>query len=132
MLGRMETPLNHFFNDRIDPGTLEALTGGPLAAHLKTYAQRLHDEGYAVQTGQLQLRMLGHFNRWLQSNCLTTDEINSSTVERYIRSRRKAGKLRAGDAAALARMLRMLRPDQVEMPSSPPSACQIVLRQFQH
>ena len=132
MLGRMKTPLNHFFNDRIDPGTLEALTGGPLAAHLKTYAQRLHDQGYAVQTGQLQLRMLGHFNRWLQSNCLTTDEINSSTVERYIRSRRKAGKLRAGDAAALARMLRLFRPGQVEMASSPPSACQIVLRQFQH
>ena len=132
MLGRMETPFNHFFNDRIYPGTRDELTRGPLAAHLKTYAQRLHDEGYAVQTGQLQLRMLGRFNRWLQSNCLTTDEINSSTVERYIRSRRKAGKLRAGDAAALARMLRMLRPDQVEMPSSPPSACQIVLRQFQH
>jgi integrase/recombinase XerD len=132
MLGRMKTPLNHFFNDRIDSGTLEALTGGPLAAHLKTYAQRLHDQGYAVQTGQLQLRMLGHFNRWLQSNCLATDEINSSTLERYIRSRRKAGKLRAGDATVLARMLRMLRPGQVEMASSPPSACQIVLRQFQH
>ena len=63
MLGRMETPFNHFFNDRIYAGTLDELTRGPLAAHLKAYAQQLRDEGYAVQTGQSQLRMLGHFNR---------------------------------------------------------------------
>jgi site-specific recombinase XerD len=131
MLGFMETPLNHFFNEHSDPSTREALTHGPLAAHLKVYAQQLHDQGYAVQTGQLQLRMLGYFNRWLQSNCITADEIDSSTIERYIRSRRKAGKLRTGDAAVLARMLRMLRPGQVEMPSSPPTACQIVVRRFQ-
>ena len=44
MLGRMETPLNHFFNDCIDPGTLEALTGGPLAEHLTTGRYRSDDK----------------------------------------------------------------------------------------
>src|SRR5438105_7643822 len=78
MLGRMETPFNHFFNDRIYPGTLDELTRGPLAAHLKTYAQQLHDEGYAVQTCQYQLRMLGHFNRWLHSEGFAANEIDSS------------------------------------------------------
>jgi hypothetical protein len=63
----METPLDHFFNDRIDPENFNALTCGPLAVHLKAYAQELYDQGYAVQTAQLQLRMLGNFNRWLQS-----------------------------------------------------------------
>ena len=128
----METPLDHFFNDRIDPENFDALTRGPLAVHLKTYAQELYDQGYAVQTAQLQLRMLGNFNRWLQSNCLIADEIDSSTVERYRRFRIKAGKLRTGDTAALARMLRILRRSQVEMPSSPPSACQTILWEFQH
>jgi site-specific recombinase XerD len=128
----METPLDHFFNDRIDPENFNALTRGPLAEHLKAYAQQLYNQGYKVQTGQLQLRMLGHFNRWLQSNCLIADEIDSSTVERYRRFRIKAGKLRTGDTAALARMLRILRPSQVEMPASPPIACQTVLREFQH
>jgi hypothetical protein len=128
----METPLDHFFNERIDPENFNALTCGPLAVHLKAYAQELYDQGYAVQTAQLQLRMLGNFNRWLQSNCLIADEIDSSTVERYRRFRIKAGKLRTGDTAALARMLRILRPSQVEMPSSPPIACQTILWEFQH
>ena len=128
----METPLDHFFNDRIDPENFNALTRGPLAVHLKVYAQELYDQGYAVQTAQLQLRMLGNFNRWLQSNCLIADEIDSSTVERYRRFRIKAGRLRTGDTAALARMLRILRPSQVEMPSSPPIARQTVLWEFQH
>lgn len=128
----METPFNHFFNDRIYPGTADALTRGPLARHLKAYAEQLHDEGYVVQTGQYQLRMLGHFNRWLQRKELAADEIDSSTVERYVRSRRKTGRLRKGDTAALARLLCMLRPGQAKPPSSPPTACQIVLRQFQH
>jgi hypothetical protein len=101
MLGRMETPFNHFFNDPIYPGTLDELTRGPLAAHLKTYAQQLHDEGYAVQTGQYQLRMLGHFNRWLQSEGFAANEIDSSTVKRFVRSRKKTGKLRKVDLVSL-------------------------------
>ena len=124
----METPLNHFFNERSYPRTLDALMRGPLAAHLKTYAQQLRDEGYAVQTGQYQLRMLGHFNRWLQIDGLAADEIDSSTVKRFVRSREKTGKLRKGDTAALARLLRMLRAGQTEVPSSPPTACQTVLQ----
>ena len=132
MLGFMETPLNHFFSERSDPRTLDALIRGPLAAHLRTYAQQLHDQGYAVSSSRLQLRMLGHFNRWLQRKGLAAEQIDSSTMERYVRCRRKSGKLRRGDTAALGRLWRMLRPGEVETPSSPPSACQIVLRQFQH
>jgi site-specific recombinase XerD len=131
MLGRMETPFNHFFNDRIYAGTLDELRRGPLAAHLKTYAQQLRDEGYAVQTGQSQLRMLGHFNRWLQSEGFGADEIDASTVKRFVRSRGKTGKPRKGDTAAFARMLRMLRADQA-VPLSPPTPCQTILEQFQH
>src|ERR1700751_1888036 len=131
MLGFMETPLNHFFSERSDPRTLDALTRGPLAAHLRTYAQQLHDQGYAVSSSRLQLRVLGHFNRWLQSKGLAAEQIDSSTLERYVRCRRKSGKLRRGDTAPLGRLWRMLRPGEVETPCSPPSACQIVLRQFQ-
>ena len=133
MLGFMETPLNYFFNERSDPRTLDALTRGPLVAHLKAYAQQLHDQGYAINSGQSQLRVLGHFNRWLQSKGLDVEQIDSSTLERYVRCQRKSGKLHKGDTAALGRLWRMLRPGEVgTSPSSPPSACQIVLRQFQH
>jgi site-specific recombinase XerD len=128
----MDFPFNHFFNDRTTPETVAVLRRGPLSPHLTEYAQCLHDAGYAIQSGQLQLRMLGEFNRWLDKKRLGADEVDSPTVERYIRSRRKAGRLRKGDAAALARMLRMLRAGQAEVPSSPPTAQQIVLEQFQH
>jgi site-specific recombinase XerD len=131
MLGCMETPFNHFFTDRIYPGTFDVLTRGPLAAHLMAFAQQLHDQGYAVSSGQSQLRVLGHFNGWLESKGLAAQQIDSSTLERYVRCRRKSGKLQKGDEAALGHLWRMLRPGEVGTPSSPPSACQRVLRQFQ-
>ena len=128
----MKTPLDHFFNERTDPGTLDILTRGPLGPPVMVYAQRLHDEGYAIQSGQLKLRMLAHFSRWLESNRMGADAVDSSAVKRYVRSRRRAGKLRKGDTATLDRILRMLRPSQACTPSSPPTAHQIVLGQFQH
>jgi len=128
----MDFPFNQFFNDRTDPGTVEVLTRGLLSPHLTVYAQYLHDAGFAIQSGQLQLRMLANFSTWLDNKRLGADEVDWSTVERYLRFRRKAGKLRNEDASALRRMLRLLRAGQVETPSSPPTARQIVLEQFQH
>ena len=128
----MDISLNHFFNDRTDPGTVDALTRGPLSSHLIVYAERLHDGGYAIQSGQLQLRMLGDFNIWLDRKRLGADKVDSSVLGRYIRSRTKAGKLRKGDAAALKRMLRMLRDGQAEAPAAPRTAGQVVLEQYQH
>jgi len=58
MLGFMETPISHFFNERSDPRTLEAFTRGPLAAHLSAYAQELFEQGYSVSWGRSQLRIL--------------------------------------------------------------------------
>jgi site-specific recombinase XerD len=127
----MQIPFNQFFNDRTDPETVDSLTRGPLSQHLTAYAQRLSDQGYAVQSGQLQLRMLGDFNLWLERKHMGADEVDSSAVERYLRPRRRAGKLRRGDAAALARLLHMLGSGQAEK-LSPPTAGQIVLQQFQH
>ena len=46
MLGSMQTPINYFFNERIDSKTLEAFAGGPLAMHLSAYAQQLFEQGY--------------------------------------------------------------------------------------
>lgn len=128
----MEIPLHHFFNRRTDPRTLDVLTRGPLAPHLQAYAQRLHDDGYATQSGQLQLRLLGHFNRWLERRRIVATDVDSSTVAQYVRSRRKTVTLRRGDTAALARLLGMLRRGHPETPSSPLTAVQIVVRQFQH
>jgi site-specific recombinase XerD len=76
--------------------------------------------------------MLGDFNIWLDRKRLGADKVDSSVLGRYIRSRTKAGKLRKGDAAALKRMLRMLRDGQAEAPAAPRTAGQVVLEQYQH
>ncbi len=127
----MEIPLHHFFNRRTDPRTLDVLTRGPLAPHLQAYAQRLHDDGYATQSGQLQLRLLGHFNGWLARRRIAATDVDASTVARYVRVKRKTRKLRRGDAAALGRLLQMLRRGHAETASSPPTAVQILVQQFQ-
>ncbi len=127
----MEIPLQHFFTSRTDPTTRDGLTRGPLAPYLTAYAQRLHDEGYALQSGQLQLRTLGHFNRWLERQRIAATAVDSSTLERYVRARRRAGKLRKGDTAALSRLVRMLPRDDAEDCSAPPTASQVIVRQLQ-
>lgn len=132
MLEAMKTIFDHFFNERTDPETLDILTHGPLAPQLVRYAQRLRDEGYAIQSGQLQLRVLGHFNEWLEHKRIRADAVDSSVVDRYVCSKRKEGKLRKGDNAALTRMLRMLRSGQTDTDSSPPTARQVALVQFRH
>ena len=85
----MDTPLHYFFSRRTNPRTFDVLTRGPLGPYLTAYAQRLHDDGYATQSGELQLRMLGHFNQWLERQRTDAAAVTSLTVERYIRSRRR-------------------------------------------
>lgn len=82
--GRMETPFDYFFNDRTNPRTIEALTSGPLASRLKTYAERLREDGYAAHSGFVQLRLLGCFNRWLDRKGLTPRRFRSGPVHRHV------------------------------------------------
>ena len=127
----MDTPLHYFFSRRTNPRTFDVLTRGPLGPYLTAYAQRLDDDGYATQSGELQLRMLGHFNQWLERQRMDAAAVTSLTVERYVRSRRRAGKLRRGDPAALVRVLAMLRRDHAEPHTVPLTAIQCVVQEFQ-
>ena len=127
----MEPPFNYFFNDRTNPITIEAVTGGPLAAALEAYAQRLHDDGYATHSGFLQLRVLGCFNHWLDREALTAGDVSLATIEQFLRGRRQRGKLRKGDAAALRRLLTMLDPNPFPVAVSSLTAIEVSLQQFQ-
>ena len=127
----MQIPLHDFFNSHTDRRTLDVLTRGPLAPHLQAYAQRLYDDGYSTQFCQSQLRLLGHFNGWLARRRIAATDVDGSTVARYVRARRNTKKRRRGDAAALGRLLQMLRHGHAETASSPSTAVQIVVQQFQ-
>lgn len=127
----METPFDYFFNDGTNPRTIEALRGEPLASSLGAYAQRLREDGYATHSGFVQLRLLGCFNRWLERKGLRCEDVDSATINKYLRGRAQSGRLRKGDSAALFRLLTMLRPDGSGVTVSPPTAVESELGQFQ-
>jgi site-specific recombinase XerD len=127
----MESPFDYFFGDRTNPRTIEALTGGPLAAPLEVYAQRLHENGYASHSGFVQLRLLGCFNRWLDRKGLSSEDVDVATIERYLRGRAQSRKLRRGDSAALFRLLTMLRPAGSGVTDPPPTPAEAALERFQ-
>lgn len=127
----METPFDHFFNDRTNSRTIEALKSEPLAVPLEAYARRLHEDGYAAHSGFVQLRLLGCFNRWLGRKGLRSEDVDSGTIKQYLRGRQQSGKLRKGDSAALLRLLTILRPDRSDIVEPPPTAVEIALGQFQ-
>jgi site-specific recombinase XerD len=127
----MKTPFDYFFDDRTNPRTVEALRGGPLAATLEAYAQRLHEDGYAAHSGFMQLRLLGCFNLWLDRKGLTSEDVGQATIERYLRGRAQGGKLRRGDSAALFRLLTMLRPEGCDVTAPPLTPVEAALEHFQ-
>ena len=126
----METPFDHFFSDRTNSRTIESLKCEPLAAALTVYARRIHEDGYAAHSGFVQLRLLGCFNRWLSRKGLRSEDVDSGTIEQYLRGRERGGKLGRGDSAALLRLLAMLRPNRSGA-AARPNSVEIAVSQFQ-
>jgi integrase/recombinase XerD len=127
----MDIPFDYFFNSRTRPATIAALRGEPLAAALEAYAQHLHEEGYAVHSGFMQLRLLGCFNKWLFRKGLKRADVGSIIVQQYLRGREQSGRLRKADSAIMAALLHFLRPGSSAAPSAPLTAVDAALVQFQ-
>jgi hypothetical protein len=51
--------------------TIDRLRQGPLAGHIDLLAARLATHGYSRVHSRIQLRLVGHFNRWLEQKLLT-------------------------------------------------------------
>jgi hypothetical protein len=47
----------------------------------------LATDGYSRVHSRIQLRLVGHFNRWLEQKDLTAEQIDEEIVERYWRYR---------------------------------------------
>jgi site-specific recombinase XerD len=127
----MDTPFDYFFNSRTTPTTIAAVRGEPLAAALEGYAQHLRENGYAVHSGFMQLRLLGCFNRWLFRKGLKSADVDSSTIQQYLRGREQSGRLRNGDSATLSALLQFLRPGGSDGPAPPLSDVDCALLRFQ-
>jgi hypothetical protein len=64
---------------------INRLRQGPLAGHIDLLAARLATHGYSRVHSRIQLRLVGHFNRWLEQKDLTAPQIDEEIIERYWR-----------------------------------------------
>jgi site-specific recombinase XerD len=103
--------MNGFFKDI---RTIERMKEGPLGRFIVRYAEQLHAEGYARQSGRLRLRLIADFSRWLDRKRIAANQVVFQHATAYLQSRKRAGYRHSkGDRAALARLLKLLREQNV-------------------
>ena len=59
---------------------INRLRQGLLAGHIDLLAARLATHGYSRVHSRIQLRLVGHFNRWLEQKDLTVEQIDEELV----------------------------------------------------
>jgi hypothetical protein len=88
---------------------INRLRQGPLAGHIDLLAARLAIHGYSRVHSRIQLRLVGHFNRWLEQKDLTVEQIDEEIIERYWRYFMRKKRVRSKDVCALTKLLNLLR-----------------------
>ena len=113
--------------------TIDRLRQGPLAGHIDRFAARLATDGYSRVHSRIQLRLVGHFNRWLDRNCLSAEQLDEDAIERYQRYLKRRKRVRSEDVCTLVRLLDLLREQGVTPQrtiEAVPTAREILLEKY--
>ena len=92
---------------------IDRLRKGPLGEHIDLLAHRLSAQGFSRVHSRIQLRYIGHFNRWLERKGFTPKQIDEDMIDRFWRSFMRRKRVRRHDAAALFTLLDFLREQGV-------------------
>jgi site-specific recombinase XerD len=94
-----------------DPGTIERLHQGPLGPHIDAFASFLWDQGYTRSCGRDHLRLVADLSHWLSWRKLTAAEVNSCTVDQFLRDRaqRRRGLIRRQHKALFGALMQYLQ-----------------------
>jgi site-specific recombinase XerD len=92
---------------------------GPLSGYLDAFARQLSEYGYAIDTGQQQLRMVSHLSQWMGRWGLQAHDLSEPVLKRFLADRRRQGRLRNTDPRALGWFLEHLRQTGVVEPMPP-------------
>jgi hypothetical protein len=92
---------------------INRLRQGPLAGRIDQLAAQLATQGYSRVHTRIQLRLVGHFNRWLEQKDLTAAQIDEEIIERYWRYSMRKKRVRSKDVSALMKLLDLLREQGV-------------------
>jgi len=90
--------VDHFF---VDPLALRRLRTGPLGEHIDRFAALLSERGYARQTAKVQIRLVADLSHWLQRRRLGVGDLDEQRVLRFLRHKRRDGRVYPGEAATL-------------------------------
>lgn len=91
----------------LDPSRV--VVTGPLERFSSGFAVELVGAGYLPVARALQLQLMAHVSRWLESDGLGPDALTGEVVERFLAARRAAGYTSYLTAKALAPLLGYLR-----------------------
>src|SRR5260370_38613780 len=89
--------------------TINRLRQGPLAGHIDLLAERLAAHGFSRVHSRIQLRLVGHFNRWLDQKGIGAKQLDEALIERYWHYFDRKKRVRSFDVSALVRLLDLLR-----------------------
>lgn len=113
--------------------TIDRLRQGPLAGHIDLLAARLAADGYSRVHSRIQLRLVGHFNRWLEEKHLIAEQLDEDVIERYRRYLKRRKRVRSEDVCTLIRLLDLLREQGVTPHcnvEATPTAREILLEKY--
>jgi site-specific recombinase XerD len=110
------------------PMMIRCLHAGPLSVHIDAYVALLQEQGYARQSARVHLQVLADFSRWLKRRELSVSDIDASTLQRYLRCRRRFVDQHRGACSALDKLLGMLRERGIASHDTAPAAVDPVER----
>jgi site-specific recombinase XerD len=87
----------------------QRLRVGPLSGYLDAFAQTLSEHGYAIDTGQRQLRTVSHLSQWMGRRGLQAHDLSEPILKRFLADRRRQRRMRHTDPRALGWFLEHLR-----------------------
>jgi integrase/recombinase XerD len=97
---------------------------GPIAAHIRAFAESRNALGYARSSIRREIRLAAGFSQWLKHEGVALHRVDSDHVSRYLCDRRRQVQPRPGDAAALRHLLEFLRREGLIAPE-PIAACRL-------
>lgn len=84
----------------------------PLAVHIRPFATRLIEDGYAKNTIQSKLWLLAEFGRWLRRSRFTVTNLDEQLIEKFVRNKKREKRQR-GKVKTLTQLLDDLRSRDV-------------------
>lgn len=93
--------------------TIRRLCQGTLRDYIGDYAALLKESGYAQASARAQIHCVSNFSRWLNRRNIEPATIDEKLLQKFLDYRRRRKELQRGDAAALHRLLELLRRMEV-------------------